>query len=146
MVQAITVPDRDDLVGLAEGLRDVMVNARRQASGSAHDKSVVVLLSQLMAHGPLRASDLSERACLDLSTVSRHLSALESDGFVVRTPDPEDGRAHLLSVTAAGEELVTELREQRLAMLADALDGWSDDDRRDLIRLIRQLADSLEKP
>ena len=146
MVQATTSPDRDDLVGLAEGLRDVVVNARRQASGSAHDKSVVLLLSQLMASGPLRASDLSEHACLDLSTVSRHVSALESDGLVVRSPDPEDGRAQLLSVTAAGEQLVQELREQRLAMLARALEDWSDDDRRDLIRLIRRLADSLETP
>jgi len=144
MVQATKNASRQDLADLAEGLRDVMRGARRQASGSAHDKSVVMLLSHLMTVGPLRASDLSERACLDLSTVSRHLSGLEADGYVTRTPDPDDGRAQLLSVTPSGEQLVKEVRKQRLAMLAQALDGWSDTDRLQLIRLIRRLADSLE--
>ena len=102
------------------------------------------MLSHLMTLGPLRASDLSERACLDLSTVSRHLSSLEVDGYITRSPDPHDRRAQLLSVTPAGEKLVTRAREQRLGMLAQALDGWSDDDRSDLIRLTRRLADSLE--
>jgi DNA-binding MarR family transcriptional regulator len=137
-------PAPHDLNDLADALRDVMMGARRKAAGSAHDKSVLGLLSHLMTVGPLRASDLADRACLDLSTVSRHLSALESEGYINRTPDPDDGRAHLLAVTKSGQRLVREAREQRLAMLADALKGWSDADRSDLIRLTRQLADSLE--
>ena len=147
MVQATkrrTELPREDLIDLADGLRDVVMATRRKASGSAHDKSVVLMLSHLMTLGPLRASDLSERACLDLSTVSRHLSSLEVDGYITRSPDPHDRRAQLLSVTPAGEKLVTRAREQRLGMLAQALDGWSDDDRSDLIRLTRRLADSLE--
>jgi DNA-binding MarR family transcriptional regulator len=137
-------PPRHELVDLAEGLRDVMLIARRKTSGSAHDKSVVMLLSHLMSMGPLRASDLSERACLDLSTVSRHLRTLEEDGYVTRTPDPDDRRAQLLTVTPSGEDLVATVRAQRLDMLAQALDGWSDADRSELIRLTRQLANSLE--
>ena len=133
-----------DLVDLADALRDVMIVARKKSAGSAHDKSVLTLLWHLMTFGPLRASELADRALLDLSTVSRHLSALESDGYITRTPDPADGRAHLLAVTKSGQKLVREARAQRLAMLADALKGWSDADRSDLIRLIRQLADSLE--
>jgi DNA-binding MarR family transcriptional regulator len=141
MVQA-TKPS--DLGDLAEALRDVMMVARRRAAGSTHDKSVIMLLVQLMTHGPLRASDLADRACLDLSTVSRHLAALEAEGYVVRTPDPDDGRAHLLAATKDGQRLVREAREKRLAMLADALHDWSDAERSELIRLTRKLADSLE--
>jgi DNA-binding MarR family transcriptional regulator len=141
MVQATKKPD---LAELAEALRDVMFVARRKASESAHDKSVFTLLAHLMSVGPLRASDLADRACLDLSTVSRHLSALESDGYIVRTPDPDDRRAHLLEVTENGQQLVREAREKRLAMLATALEDWSDAERTELIRLTRRLADSLE--
>ncbi|MFL6071687.1 MAG: MarR family winged helix-turn-helix transcriptional regulator [Actinomycetes bacterium] len=133
-----------ELVDLADALRDVMIVARRKSAGSAHDKSVLTLLWHLMTFGPLRASELADRSLLDLSTVSRHLSALESDGYITRTADPADGRAHLLAVTKSGQKLVRQARAQRLAMLADALKGWSDADRSDLIRLIRQLADSLE--
>ena len=135
---------KQQLAGLAEALRDVVLIARRKAAGSAHDKSVFALMSQLMTAGPLRASDLAERTCLDLSTVSRHVSALEAEGYVSRTPDPADGRATLLAVTKTGQRMVREAREQRLGMLAEALKSWSDADRDDLIRLTRQLADSLE--
>ncbi|HEX5018700.1 MAG TPA: MarR family transcriptional regulator [Actinomycetes bacterium] len=148
MVQATSaglhgVP-KEDLLDLVEALRGVMMAGRRKAAGSEHDKSVFALLSQLMTAGSLRASELAERACLDLSTVSRHISALESNGYVSRTPDPDDGRATLLAVTKAGQKLVRETREQRLTMVASALKDWSDADRADLIRLTRRLAESLE--
>jgi DNA-binding MarR family transcriptional regulator len=142
--QESSKPAQSDLADLADALRDVMMVARRKAVGSSHDKSVLTLLSHLMTVGPLRASELADRACLDLSTVSRHLSALESEGYLDRTPDPDDGRAYLLAVTKSGQRLVREAREQRLAMLADAMKDWSDSDRSELIRLTRQLADSLE--
>jgi DNA-binding MarR family transcriptional regulator len=134
----------DDLVELADALRAVMVVGRRKSPGSAHDKSVFTLLVHLISVGPLRASDLSERACLDLSTVSRHLRSLEDEGYVRRAPDPDDGRAQLLAVTPKGERLVRRVRAQRLAMLGEALDGWSDADRSELIRLTRRLAAGLE--
>jgi DNA-binding MarR family transcriptional regulator len=109
-----------------------------------HDKSVVALLSQLMQSGPIRATDLADRVGLDLSTISRHLRSLEGDGHVARKPDPDDGRATLLAITRSGQRVVRQAREQRTAMLAEALDDWSDADRTELIRLTRRLADSLE--
>lgn len=140
MMQATKEP----LAELADALRDVVMAARRQAAGSAQDKSVIALLAHLKMVGPLRASDLAERACLDASTVSRHLSSLENDGFLVRTPDPGDGRATLLQVTKAGERVVAEARQQRLAMLSDAVADWTEKDVATLTRLTRRLAESLE--
>jgi DNA-binding MarR family transcriptional regulator len=133
-----------DLAQLADALRDVVMAARRQSTGSAHDKSVVALLAHLTMVGPLRGGDLAERACLDASTVSRHLRALESDGYLVRTPDPEDGRATLLQVTKAGERVVAEARQQRLVMLSEAVADWAEKDVATLTRLTQRLAESLE--
>ena len=118
---------------------------RRQSTGSAHDTSVVALLAHLTRVGPIRGSDLAERACLDASTVSRHLRSLETDGYLVRTPDPEDGRATLLKVTKAGERVVADARRQRLEMLSDAVSDWSEEDLATLTHLTRRLADSLER-
>jgi len=140
MVQAT----KDHLAELADSLRDVVMAARRQSPGSTHDKSVVALLAHLTAVGPLRGSDLAERACLDASTVSRHLRTLESDGYLVRTPDPEDGRATLLEVTKAGEQAVADARQQRLAMLSEAVADWSERDLATLTRLTRRLAKNME--
>jgi DNA-binding MarR family transcriptional regulator len=135
----------DPLAELADALRTVVLAARRKSTGSAQDKPVIALLAHLKAVGPLRAADLAEYACLDPSTVSRHLRALESDGLLMRTPDPDDGRATRLQVTPQGEQVVDEARVQRLAMLGDALDGWSERDVATLTRLTRRLAESLER-
>ncbi|MCZ3387620.1 MAG: MarR family transcriptional regulator [Actinomycetia bacterium] len=140
MVQATKL----NLTELADALRNVVMAARRQSMGSAHDKSVVALLAHLTTVGPLRAGDLAEHACLDASTVSRHLRSLETDGYLVRTPDPEDGRATLLQVTKAGERVVADARQQRLAMLSNAVTDWSEEDIATLTRLTRRLAESLE--
>lgn len=135
---------KSQLGELADALRDIVMTARRQASESAHDTAVIGLLAHLVATGPLRASELAERAWLDPSTVSRHLRSLETDGFLVRTPDPDDGRATRLEVTSAGRDLVRDARQQKLARLGMAVADWSADDLATLTRLTRRLADSME--
>lgn len=133
----------DHLVEFADALRTVVLAVRRTSAGSAQDKSVIALLAHLQSVGPLRAADLAEHACLDPSTVSRHLRALEADGLLVRTPDPDDGRATQLQVTTKGQQIVEETRAQRLAMIGDALEGWSERDVATLTRLTRRLAESM---
>ena len=63
----------------------------------------------------------------------------------MRTPDPEDGRATLLKVSAKGRALVTEARKQRTAMLQKAVADWSEKDVHLLTTLTRRLADDLER-
>jgi len=109
-----------------------------------HDKSVVALLAQLMRSGPIRATELADQVGLDISTISRHLRALELEGHIARRPDSTDGRATLLAISKSGKRVVELAREQRLAILASALDDWSVVDQAELIRLTRKLADSLE--
>lgn len=135
----------DDLTPLADALRTVVLAVRRKSLGTAQDKSVIALLAHLKSVGPLRAADLAEHACLDPSTVSRHLRALQADGLLMRTPDPDDGRATQLQVTPKGEQLVDEARRQRLALLGDALEGWSERDVATLTRLASRLATSMER-
>ena len=136
---------KTDLTPLADALRDVFMAARRRFSGSEQDKSVIALLAQLTASGPLRAAELAEHACLDPSTVSRHLDALEGAGYVDRTPDPGDGRATLLRATPSGERHLSEVRRQRLEVLSNAVSGWSDKDIATLTRLNERLAQDLEQ-
>ncbi len=133
-----------DLTPLADALRDVIITGRRKYAASTQDKSVVMLLAHLMDVGPMRAHDLAGHACLDPSTVSRHLRSLESDGLVGKAPDPEDGRAMLLQVTDAGVELVAQARIERIELLSAAVSDWPAKDVAALTRLTRRLADSLE--
>lgn len=143
MVQATTRREDHRLDALADALREVFLGVRRAAPGDDHDRAAVGLLSQLVSLGPVRAGDLAERACLDPSTVSRHLKGLEDDGYLLRTADPDDGRATLVEVSPSGHQLVAAARAQRIAVLERAVAAWPDADVHDLTRLVQRLADAL---
>ena len=54
--------------------------------------------------GPRRVSDLAGRVHSDVSTVSRQVTGLVTHGLVEKVPDPQDGRAQVLSLTSAGTD------------------------------------------
>jgi len=136
---------KSDLSGLATALRDVVLTVRRRAPGDGPDRGAVMLLVHVLEHGPTRATTLAENVFLDPSTVSRHIRSLEASGLLIRTPDPEDGRATLLKVSTKGRALVTEARKDRIAMLQDAVAHWSEKDVHLLTTLTRRLAEDLER-
>ena len=62
----------------------------------------VELLHALVAVGPARVGTLARAQRLAQNTVSELVQALVDDGLAVRAPDPLDGRANLVAVTARG--------------------------------------------
>lgn len=92
----------------------------------------------------LRSRDLSRVEDLDPSTVSRRLASLADRGLIEREPDPDDGRAHLVTLSAAGQDAMGRERSRRLALITGALGAWPEADRDELARLLGQLADSLD--
>ena len=69
--------------------------------------------------------DLAARTRLDPSTISRAVTALVAHGWVERGADPSDGRAHVLTVTAAGRAALRDAQQQYGRLLQRALAGWS---------------------
>jgi DNA-binding MarR family transcriptional regulator len=53
-----------------------------------------------------RVSELADRALVTKQTAGYLVEQLERAGYVERTPDPEDGRARLVRLTARGESFV----------------------------------------
>ncbi|MEU4244517.1 MarR family transcriptional regulator [Actinoplanes sp. NPDC026619] len=71
------------------------------------------------------ARELAARTSLDPSTISRAVAALVTHGLVERRPDPHDGRASVLVVTAAGHAAMADTVEWIGRVLDQALAGWS---------------------
>jgi DNA-binding MarR family transcriptional regulator len=107
------------------------------------EKTAFYVLGQLMREGPLRPSAVAHLIRLDLSTVSRHVAALETAGLVAREPDPADRRACLLRATEHGEQILARLRAARRERMRAALADWPIEDRRELVRMLGRLNASL---
>jgi DNA-binding MarR family transcriptional regulator len=127
------------MVGLGRVLRQVRALERQGLDFGA----LVVLFTIAHDEGGRRASDVAEQLHLDLSTVSRHVSTLERAGHIQRTPDPDDGRASLLTVSAAGAQALQTIMAARGEVFAAALAGWPAPEQVLLAELLDRLAGDL---
>src|SRR6187549_1528620 len=77
-----------------------------------HDVSVTqcYALEALLRRGPSGLGELAVELYLDKSTASRVVSALKRKGYVTQVSHPDDGRAVVLTVTAAGRRLYDRIR------------------------------------
>ena len=76
------------------------------------------LLERLLEQ-PARTSALATTSGVSQATASAAISALEVRGLVERSPDPEDRRASLVTITAAGQELYTDARQVVIERLSE---------------------------
>jgi DNA-binding MarR family transcriptional regulator len=100
------------------------------------DRASFGALLEIGERGPLRLSDLAEGIEMDLSTVSRQVKQLETDGLVRRRGDPADGRAALIELTASGKRVVQRLRAAQREWLEEIVGTWSRADRQQFVALL----------
>ncbi|GAB3424790.1 MarR family winged helix-turn-helix transcriptional regulator [Flindersiella endophytica] len=100
------------------------------------DGSAYAALARVADGGPLRAKSLACQLGLDKSTVSRMLTTLTELGLIDRIPDPSDGRASLIRLTATGRDRVDAVRTKRRAELQALLAAWPAEDQETFARLL----------
>ncbi|TWD73420.1 DNA-binding MarR family transcriptional regulator [Kribbella amoyensis] len=116
---------------------------KSKAPGDTIDHSAHVLLFVLRCNGALRLSDLAAKMELDASTTSRHVRAMEQAGLVRRSADPDDGRAFRVELTERGIEEWEAAAKRRTALLAQAMEGWTDEDIVTFERLMTRFAEGV---
>jgi DNA-binding MarR family transcriptional regulator len=99
------------------------------------------LLAALEEFGPASQAELGRRTDIDRSDVVASLNELERDALVRRQPDPSDGRRNVVTITAAGERRLQKLDRVLAGVQEELLAPFSDDERGDFVRLLRQLAE-----
>lgn len=92
----------------------------------AHGLSDATALPLILIHrhdGPPRQNALAEAVGIEGPSLVRLLDQLEAGGFVLRTEDPTDRRAKVLSLTPNGKRIVTrmevELTKLRTTVFAE---------------------------
>jgi DNA-binding MarR family transcriptional regulator len=95
---------------------------RREGGGLPVSQGVFSALVTVVKEGPLRAGELAAREGVAPPSMTKVVAALEQQALVERLPDPDDGRAALITATADGRSLVESSRAQRMHGLARRLE------------------------
>jgi DNA-binding MarR family transcriptional regulator len=78
-------------------------------------------LSRLDRAGPATSAELARQEQISPQSMGATLGALQRRGLVERRTDPQDGRRVVLAVTEAGAQVLTDKRNARTGLLAQAL-------------------------
>jgi DNA-binding MarR family transcriptional regulator len=130
----------DSLVDVADRIDRLLLWLRRQAPRRL-STTAVSTLDTLEAEGPLRISALAEREALSQPGMTTLVNKLEAAGHAERLPDPADGRAALVRITASGRQLLRERHADRAVVLLSLLDELSPADQ----QALRSLAPVLSR-
>ena len=110
-------------------------------------RTEVNVLFEVATH-PRRVTELAARERVTQPAITLLVNRLEAQRWVERRRDPIDGRAVLVAVTPTGEDVITKVRAEYMALLHQHLADLSDADSRTLMRaaeifegLLYQLAD-----
>ena len=129
--EGATVSATDAAIAAVEGELSTLFNRVRDAMRSAAERlhpdistAGYRTLATLERRGPMHSGALAELLETDKSSISRQISALDRLGLLQRSPDPDDGRATILSVPPETAERMRAIRSSRQALMHEELRRW----------------------
>lgn len=112
---------------------------RRDAREALVGHGGLSALATLITDGPQRAGTLAQVEGVTAPAMTRILNSLEQLGYVTRAPDPDDGRAQLITATETGQALVVHGRAVRLQALEERFERLSPEDRAAIVAALDAL-------
>ena len=91
------------------------------------------------SEGGVRQKDLLEKVHIGAPAMSELINKLEDDGYIVRTVDPADRRATLLSLTEKGAARAAEVEDERALRFKSAFTALSDEEKEALSAILDKL-------
>jgi DNA-binding MarR family transcriptional regulator len=130
-----------DIAPLAADLRVVVgqLIRRLRSERNLFPLNQASVLGRLDREGPCSVSDLATAERVRPQSMAQTVGDLEADELVARSPDPDDRRRALVSLTAAGREKIEADRRAREGWLVKALEQLPQADRDTIERAIEIL-------
>jgi DNA-binding MarR family transcriptional regulator len=137
-------PVSESAARAARDLRVVFSRLRRRLSAVATDDdltpSQTAVLTRLFKDGASSASELAAAEGVRPQSMATTLAALDRHGLIRRSPDPEDGRRAVISLTSDGRKRAESHRQVRAEWLARAIqDQFSERERRLIVEALSLL-------
>jgi MarR family transcriptional regulator, lower aerobic nicotinate degradation pathway regulator len=96
-------------------------------------------LSKLAESGPCSQNQLGRLTAMDVATIKGVIDRLSARGLTETSPDPEDGRRLLVSLTRAGQQLAEKVAPNALAISKETLAPLDAKERETLFALLYKL-------
>jgi DNA-binding MarR family transcriptional regulator len=119
------MPISTEAAQLARELRYLVGRLRRRIKEAADTLELTpsqwTVVSRLERDGPATASELAAAERVRPQSIAANVAALDERGWLVRTPDPADGRKQLLSLSDTARAGISGVRQAREEWLSRAL-------------------------
>jgi MarR family transcriptional regulator, lower aerobic nicotinate degradation pathway regulator len=96
-------------------------------------------LSKLAETGPCSQNQLGRLTAMDVATIKGVIDRLSARGLTETSPDPEDGRRLLVSLTRVGQQLSEKVAPNALAITRETLSPLDAKEREALMALLNKL-------
>lgn len=103
-------------------------------------------LVAIRKRGTARVSEVASELQVDLSVASRQVTTLVDAGYVVRAPDPNDGRAYVLQATPAGSAALKRAFTGMTNEIEVAVADWEPDEIRAVVDGLARLTEAFLCP
>ena len=124
---------------LAKALHVMQQHAERSLEGIDMCLSDFAILETLLNRGPQPVNTIGQRIHLTSGAVTTAVDRLETRGLVVRRSDPNDRRARIVTLTAAGTKCIGAIFGKHKEAMDRLADGLTKSERATLIGLIKKL-------
>jgi DNA-binding MarR family transcriptional regulator len=131
IVAVINRPERDDEV--------------LKLAGLSLERALFPLLVHIGTVGPIGVVELAERVGRDYTTVSRQVARLEELGLIERRASALDKRVREAFITPEGQIATNAIDRARTVLAIEIFKVWDQADFDQLNRLLRQLADGMNR-
>ena len=102
------------------------------------------VLRVLNERGTLDPTEIAERSCLLLPSLTRILQTLEGKGLITRAPHPTDRRKQLVSIADEGRQVIVDNMQESQRLNAWLRESFGPDKLNALLDLLNEL-DALER-
>ena len=107
--------------------------------GSRLTNSQLAVLFGIKHHGPISAQDLSTRLAITAGAVSQTVDSLLESGLIERTPREDSRRTFNLSLSAGGAQKLSEIEQERYAMIEQTTTDLTDEELDLFISLLQKI-------
>jgi DNA-binding MarR family transcriptional regulator len=120
----------------------VALEAQRLVTEAGVRRQEFAVLAALAEGGPASQAELGRRVSMDRSDLHGVLHHLQRAGLVARVRDKQDRRRNVVRLSPAGAQRLRELEARAAAAQDELLAPLSEDEQRELRRLLARLVEA----